>query len=449
MTVWLACCAIGGRSRLCLRPGVLGEEGAATKIGGCWRAVCPSPTTSGTSGTFSETPAPVSSSVSFTMPGCGPSPTRSCGRRGIPRSGARRAGGRALVSLDHGVEAFDVSTASVERRVIRPTGRVPCDRRRHARNGRDAFAAPRLPVWPFTRGRGWLLRLARLAVGGRAVRFDIGGGTAIEGRLDDWMTLWTFMCLHERDEAFQRSLALARSAGVIFDVGAHAGIWSLLAAHQNPDARIHAFEPVPATVERLRDHAAINASTGMVITTKRRRRPRRRWSVLFPAGPQYRRVVVLPAGCRRRRNPRARRDARRLCRARTYRCGGRDQSGRGRRGDPRVFRRTHAAVGDSGARRLLRVARGSVRELRRDRTRRQAASGRLWLRIYRWRHGVSRVWTSRNPTARKTCSPLKPHHLMLPREDRLRSSSRHNHAEFLREASTARSTRPGSARVSS
>lgn len=110
--------------------------------------------------------------------------------------------------------------------------------------------------WPFMRGRGWILRLARLLLGTKPVRFDIGGGVLIEGSLDDWIIVWTFMRRHEFDAPFQRSLALVRSGDVVFDVGANIGIWSLLAAKRG--AHVHAFEPVPALVERLRRHAIEN-----------------------------------------------------------------------------------------------------------------------------------------------------------------------------------------------
>jgi FkbM family methyltransferase len=110
--------------------------------------------------------------------------------------------------------------------------------------------------WPYMHGRGWLLRLARLLLGTKPVRFDIGGGTYIEGSLDDWMIVWTFMRRHEADAPFQRSLELARPGNVVFDVGANVGVWSLLAAKRG--ARVHAFEPVPALVERLRRHAQLN-----------------------------------------------------------------------------------------------------------------------------------------------------------------------------------------------
>ena len=93
-------------------------------------------------------------------------------------------------------------------------------------------------------GRGWKLRLARLLLGRKLIRFEIGGGTYIEGSLDDWMIVWTFMRRHGADVPFQRSLELARPGNVVFDVSANVGILSLLAAKRG--ARVHAFEPVPA-----------------------------------------------------------------------------------------------------------------------------------------------------------------------------------------------------------
>jgi FkbM family methyltransferase len=119
--------------------------------------------------------------------------------------------------------------------------------------------------WPFTRGRGWLLRASRGVVGKRTVRFPIGGGARIDGRLDDWMILWAFMCLHERDQPFQRSLDLAATAEVVFDVGAHVGVWSLLAARRNPAARIHAFEPAAAAFDQLSGHVSLNRASRVVV----------------------------------------------------------------------------------------------------------------------------------------------------------------------------------------
>src|SRR5436190_22989067 len=118
-------------------------------------------------------------------------------------------------------------------------------------------------VWPFMHGRGWILRLARLLLGRKAVRFDVGGGTLVDGALDDWMVLWTFMRLHERDQGFQHSLALLKPGDVALDVGANFGVWSLLAARRG--ARVVAFEPVPELVSRLREHVRLNGVGGVTV----------------------------------------------------------------------------------------------------------------------------------------------------------------------------------------
>lgn len=119
--------------------------------------------------------------------------------------------------------------------------------------------------WPFMHGRGWILRLSRLLLDDSVVRVDIGSGTYVEGALDDWMILWTFMRLHERDAPFQRSFDLLPPGGVAVDVGANLGIWSLLAARRARAARVHAFEPSPAMIERLARHARMNGAGAIVV----------------------------------------------------------------------------------------------------------------------------------------------------------------------------------------
>jgi FkbM family methyltransferase len=51
---------------------------------------------------------------------------------------------------------------------------------------------------------------------------------------------------------------LCQDASVILDVGAHVGLFSLLAAHANPGAEVHAFEPLPVVLERLRRNIELN-----------------------------------------------------------------------------------------------------------------------------------------------------------------------------------------------
>lgn len=52
--------------------------------------------------------------------------------------------------------------------------------------------------------------------------------------------------------------ALARNASVVLDVGAHVGMFSLLAALGNPGARVFAFEPLPPILDLLRRNVALN-----------------------------------------------------------------------------------------------------------------------------------------------------------------------------------------------
>jgi FkbM family methyltransferase len=60
---------------------------------------------------------------------------------------------------------------------------------------------------------------------------------------------------------------LARGAGVVLDVGAHVGYFSLLAALANPAAQVHAFEPLPAVRARLERNIALNHLTNVAVHT--------------------------------------------------------------------------------------------------------------------------------------------------------------------------------------
>jgi len=50
----------------------------------------------------------------------------------------------------------------------------------------------------------------------------------------------------------------ARRARIVFDIGANAGIYSLAALAQKPDADVHAFEPTAEIAARLRETASLN-----------------------------------------------------------------------------------------------------------------------------------------------------------------------------------------------
>lgn len=51
---------------------------------------------------------------------------------------------------------------------------------------------------------------------------------------------------------------LAKESRVIFDIGANTGVYSLIAASLNPQARIFAFEPVKRIFEKLEANIALN-----------------------------------------------------------------------------------------------------------------------------------------------------------------------------------------------
>jgi len=118
--------------------------------------------------------------------------------------------------------------------------------------------------WPFERGRGWLLRLSRVLFR-HPLSYRVGAWTRIETALDDSSGVWTFMCRHEADASFQRSLDLLRPGSVAIDIGANIGVWSLLAAERRRDARIHAFEPVPEVAAHCRRHIALNRIDTIVL----------------------------------------------------------------------------------------------------------------------------------------------------------------------------------------
>jgi len=69
----------------------------------------------------------------------------------------------------------------------------------------------------------------------------------------------------DEPEALPLFFALAQRASVVFDVGAHVGIYSLVASLANPAARIFAFEPLPRTRDRLLANLAGNSTANVEV----------------------------------------------------------------------------------------------------------------------------------------------------------------------------------------
>lgn len=67
----------------------------------------------------------------------------------------------------------------------------------------------------------------------------------------------------DEPEALPLFFALARRASVVFDVGAHVGLYSIVASHANAAAHIYAFEPLERTRDRMLANLARNSTTNV------------------------------------------------------------------------------------------------------------------------------------------------------------------------------------------
>ncbi|MBP7148922.1 MAG: FkbM family methyltransferase [Acidobacteria bacterium] len=115
--------------------------------------------------------------------------------------------------------------------------------------------------YPHLRGRGRLVRLAKHFRSGREVVHQVCFG-------DDTFPLilrptdWIDECLHyngyyERDEAALFD-SLLRPGSTVLDIGANIGYYAVAAGRKVGDGRVIAFEPVPATYERLCRNLELN-----------------------------------------------------------------------------------------------------------------------------------------------------------------------------------------------
>ena len=87
-----------------------------------------------------------------------------------------------------------------------------------------------------------------------------GRALVLWSRGDDWISnqiYWRGWAGYEPEMA-PLWFGLASRADVVLDVGAHVGLYTLLAAHANPKSRIFAFEPHPTVYGRLARNVALN-----------------------------------------------------------------------------------------------------------------------------------------------------------------------------------------------
>jgi FkbM family methyltransferase len=110
-------------------------------------------------------------------------------------------------------------------------------------------------------GRQSELVIRYLPRGGRvAVELPNGCVLRLWSLGDDWVTnqvFWRGWNGHE-PETSSLFFPLAMRARTVFDIGAHIGYYTLLAALANRGVRIYAFEPMPAIFARLQRNVSLN-----------------------------------------------------------------------------------------------------------------------------------------------------------------------------------------------
>jgi len=89
--------------------------------------------------------------------------------------------------------------------------------------------------------------------------FELEPGVLVHAELDDYMVRAAFLGDFTSEPAFRLSRSLLRPGDVVLDVGANVGLWAMGAARlTGAHGRVVAFEPVPATVYRLRRNIQAN-----------------------------------------------------------------------------------------------------------------------------------------------------------------------------------------------
>ena len=95
--------------------------------------------------------------------------------------------------------------------------------------------------------------------GGLTLRLSSKGDDGIANQV--FWRGWTA----DEPEALPLFFALARQAAIVFDVGAHVGIYAIVAALANPGARVYAFEPLPRTRDRLLANISRNSVSNVEV----------------------------------------------------------------------------------------------------------------------------------------------------------------------------------------
>jgi FkbM family methyltransferase len=122
------------------------------------------------------------------------------------------------------------------------------------------LAAAAVRRLPSVRGRGRLEVVLHRALGGHGWQ-DVTdtNGYSMEVLLDDLIGRMLYLNGEIEPVGTALARALVRPGAMVFDVGAHAGYFSLLFSRLvGAEGAVQAFEPVPETAARLRSNLAMN-----------------------------------------------------------------------------------------------------------------------------------------------------------------------------------------------
>jgi FkbM family methyltransferase len=104
-------------------------------------------------------------------------------------------------------------------------------------------------------------------VGTTTMSLPDGRTARLWSRGDDWVSnqvFWRGCCGYEGDVT-PLFWSLAARAGVTFDIGAHVGFYTVLAAAANPRAVVCAFEPLAVVFERLERNISLNKLDNVIM----------------------------------------------------------------------------------------------------------------------------------------------------------------------------------------
>jgi FkbM family methyltransferase len=103
--------------------------------------------------------------------------------------------------------------------------------------------------------------------GTAVARLPNGLSMRLESEGDDWITnqvYWRGWTADE-PEAAPLYFAFAKRSSVVMDIGAHVGLYSIIASLANPAAHIYAFEPLQQTQDRMRVNLVKSSATNVEV----------------------------------------------------------------------------------------------------------------------------------------------------------------------------------------